>query len=58
MKMPEEAVMVQTPWNDMISLTTGENRGLGIMLESVVEAQNETNRLLAVLINDLRGREW
>lgn len=49
--------VVNGPWNDMIDMTSYSGdpitpRAICIYLESLIEAQNETNRLLAKLIGD------
>lgn len=40
---------VQFPWNDMIMLTTGEDRGLGIALSAVFDAIQGLRRDLRVM---------
>ena len=52
MSYPVEARIVNGPWNDMILMTDAyESRVICMYLEAVIEAQNETNRLLAIIAN-------
>lgn len=52
----DTATFFHTPWNDMVSFTNESTRGIGLMLETVVQAQNETNRLLSRLLEYERRR--